>query len=97
LEYIRELLSVCSLNAVRANSQIYETFRQLIEYAGLRWVECADGWEAEYVAVDMANHGMVDYVMSNDSDCIACLCPVYIFDFDWETETFKAVNINKLI
>lgn len=96
-KYMKELLTVCTLNSVRANSKIYETFKRLIEYTGLRWIECGDGQEAEYVAVDMARYGMVDYVMSNDSDCIACLCQVYICDFDWDTETYRMVHIQELL
>jgi XPG I-region. len=45
----------------------------------------------------MEKYGMVDYVMSNDSDCIACLCPSYICNFNWESETFSFVNITSLL
>jgi len=82
-------------NSVKAQPETYDTCKKIIEAAGLRWMNCES--EAEYVAVDMEQSGLVDYVMSNDSDCIACLCKHYISNLNWDKETFSLVNVDALI
>jgi XPG I-region. len=65
-----DLVSVLDEFSIKATGDDYETMKKMIDLNGMRWVECPG--EAEYVGVDMVSHGIVDYIMSNDSDCIAC-------------------------
>lgn len=92
---VLQLIRMIDENSVKATSEHYETFKQILSYAGLRWIECPQ--EAEYVAVDMLQQNMVDYVMSNDSDCIACQCNNYIMNFNWNSETYQQVHMDQLL
>lgn len=90
-----QMLSLMDENSIKASGNDYETMKKLIQLNGLRWIECPQ--EAEYVGVDMVHHGMADYVMSNDSDCIACQCDNYITNFDWQNQTYDQVNVKDMI
>lgn len=89
-----DLLVQYTTDSVKASSETYEILRKLIKASGVQWVECDS--EAEYVGVDMVRAGLVDYIMSNDSDCIACFCENYVSDFNWKDESFSLINVRAL-
>jgi hypothetical protein len=70
VDSVRDMVLTLDELSVKASSEHYETLKKIIDWNGMKWMECPG--EAEYIGVDMVSYGLVDYVMSNDSDCIAC-------------------------
>lgn len=94
MDSIRHLIVSLDELSVKASGDHYQTLKKMIDWNGMKWMECPG--EAEYIGVDMVTYGIVDYVMSNDSDCIACQCEKYITNFNWEKETFQWIDIEQL-
>lgn len=92
---VKSLVTMIDETSIRASGSDYDMMQKIVQAAGLRWIECEG--EAEYMAVDMKRHGMIDYIMSSDSDCIACQVDGYITDFNWKDQTFVLVDIPNLL
>lgn len=90
---IREYIDKLKSQILNLEPKDFETMKSLLKCFDIPFVTASG--EGEFLCAALARHGMVDAVMSTDTDTLACLSPRVINRLDGEY--FHVISLEKIL
>lgn len=95
VEFVRKEIERLCIKPMRILPIEYEHSKKIATYLGIPIVQ-AD-YEAESYCSQLCINGIVDAVLSNDTDVLAYGTPMFLFDFNVHTEKMSYIDFNQLL
>jgi 5'-3' exonuclease len=90
---LREHINRMKLQVSSVSADDFATVRTILDAFGIQYIFAES--EAEFMCAAMARHGVVDAVMTRDTDAIACLAPTIITNVS--SAYFHVVSLDKIL